>query len=64
MIPGETRNTCLECNATLKLQVCRSRAGFYLGTMCACGPYSRESGYYVTEEHAVAAFRKGGWERK
>jgi hypothetical protein len=61
MIPGETirtgaPETCDECNETPKLQVCHSGAGFYIGTMCQCGPYSRESEYYSTRQGAQEAF--------
>jgi len=43
---------CEECG-TLELQVLRSAAGYYIGTACNCGPYSRESGYFRTHEDAV-----------
>ena len=57
MMPGETiftgaERTCSECGVTPKFQVYKSPAGFYVGTMCKCGPYSRESGYYETKEEA------------
>lgn len=59
MIPGETIidsgvEQCADCGAALKLSVCKSAAGWYLGTMCYCGPYSRESDYYASEEEARA----------
>ena len=38
-------------------------AGYYIGTWCGCGPYSRESGYYRTREDAERAFRDEGYER-
>lgn len=58
MIPGETilsgaPGTCPDCGTVLVFQVCQSGAGDYIGTMCLCGPYSRESGYYPTRESAV-----------
>ena len=31
-----------------KLDVYLSGAGYYVGTYCACGPYTREFGYYRT----------------
>lgn len=37
---------CNDCGKRLELQVCQSAAGFYIGTMCDCGPYSRESMYF------------------
>lgn len=58
MLPGEIghNNTiCPDCSTELKLQVLRSFAGFYLGTQCYCGPYSRESGYFKTREDAEKA---------
>jgi hypothetical protein len=37
----------------------RSAAGYYVGTWCDCGPYSRESGYYQTAEEARSALDTG-----
>ena len=59
-LPGETillgaPCTCQDCGTKLVLQVCRSAAGYYLGTWCDCGPYSRESDYFDTREEAEAA---------
>jgi hypothetical protein len=56
-LPGETialgaPDTCPSCGTQLKLRVLRSGGGYYIGTMCCCGPYSRESGYYRTREEA------------
>lgn len=46
------------CKLRLPLQVCRSAAGFYIGTISEDGPCSRESlEYYPKEalaEHALA----------
>jgi hypothetical protein len=58
MIPGETilseaSNVCEDCGVTLVFQVLRSAAGYYIGTACKCGPYSRKSGYYPTREAAA-----------
>lgn len=57
MLPGETihsgaPNVCDECGTKLVEQVCQSAAGYYIGTQCQCGPYSRESHYYETQEQA------------
>jgi hypothetical protein len=46
MLPGETihsgaSRTCTTCNITVVEQVCYSAAGYYIGTTCNCGPYSR-----------------------
>lgn len=50
-MPGETIHTgapatCPVCDVTPLFKVMESGAGFYIGTECACGPYSRESHYY------------------
>lgn len=68
MIPGETiasgaPSTCPECKVKLENQVCRSAAGYYIGTYCDCGPYSRESGYYKTREIAQEALDSGDYGR-
>lgn len=55
--------TCIDCRETPELGVYKSPAGFYIGTVCMCGPYSRESDYYTTRELAEAALKKGGFER-
>lgn len=55
MLPGETGHsfdTCEDCHRLLVPQVLRSAAGYYIGTACSCGPYSRESGYYSSREEA------------
>lgn len=55
-LPGETGHafrTCEDCGTVLVPQVLKTCA-FYIGTMCQCGPYSRESGYYATREAAQA----------
>lgn len=67
MIPGETimsgaPTTCPTCQRRVLLEVCRSGAGYYIGTYCDCGPYSRESGYYRSHEEAQEAFNTGSWE--
>lgn len=60
MLPGETihsgaSRTCSECKITVTEKVMFSPAGYYIGTYCGCGPYSRESHYYRTREAAAAA---------
>jgi len=59
VMPGETialgaADRCPECQVELKVTVCQSAAGYYIGTHCNCGPYSRESRYYRTEGEATA----------
>ena len=46
-----------------KLDVYRSGAGYYIGTYCNCGPYTRESGYYRTRELAQANLDSGTYGR-
>ena len=63
-IPGETiatgaPTTCPDCGETPELSVHRSNAGYYIGTYCNCGPYSRESGYYKTFKEASDALKSG-----
>jgi hypothetical protein len=67
-LPGETiatgaPDTCRECGVKPDLQVLRSAAGYYIGTFCNCGPYSRESGYYPNAETAQAALDSGKFGR-
>jgi hypothetical protein len=69
MLEGETLasgapKTCPDCQVTPQLQVLRSAAGWYIGTICDCGPYSRESLYIATKEIADEALRRGDWPRR
>ena len=64
MLPGETissgaSDTCEDCGVKLELQVLRSAAGYYIGAICDCGPYSRESDYYPSREKAELALNTG-----
>lgn len=68
MIEGETiasgaSITCVDCRVKLRLEVCHSAAGYYIGTWCDCGPYSRESGYYSTHKLAEVALQSGRFGR-
>jgi hypothetical protein len=68
MLPGETiasgaPDTCPDCATKLTLQVLRSAAGFYIGTQCDCGPYSRESGYFQSRDSAETALSTGDFGR-
>ena len=47
----------------LRVRIHRSAAGYYIGTYCGCGPYSRESGYYLTRELAQADLDSGAYGR-
>lgn len=60
MMPGETilsgaASTCDECGIKPQLKVCESVAGWYVGAYCCCGPYSRESDYFVSKVEAERA---------
>jgi hypothetical protein len=68
MLQGETvasgpPNTCVDCRTKLTNEVLRSAAGYYIGTQCECGPYSRESGYYRTYEEAESVLNSGSFFR-
>jgi hypothetical protein len=59
-LSGETLRTgapatCGDCGVTPALEILRSPAGYYIGTECACGPYTRETGYYKLEKDATLA---------
>ena len=63
-LKGETlatgaAKTCDDCGVTPKLDVYMSAAGYYVGTYCNCGPYSRESRYYDKRSGAQAALDTG-----
>ena len=67
-LPGEcvrdVETSCVDCGAHLEIQVCKSMAGYYVGFWCgACGPYSRESGYYRSYEEAEKALSTGAYGR-
>jgi len=68
-LPGETLASgapriCPTCGVTVVIAVHRSQAGYYLGSYCHCGPYTRESRYYASEAEAQAALRDGEWVRR
>lgn len=51
-LPGETghiNRVCDGCHTKLTAQIICSGAGYYIGTECHCGPYSRETSYYPSE---------------
>lgn len=48
--------TVCDCGVELTLEVQHSAAGYYLGYLCCCcGPYSRETGYFITRAKAETA---------
>lgn len=67
MLPGETivsggNPQCEDCGINVKLDVYHSGGGYYIGSFCNCGPYSRESDYYSTYEEAEDDFLSESWE--
>jgi len=58
--------TCPSCGTfVLPMKALRSGAGWYIGTVCNEGPYSRESAdYYPTEADARAALGSGEWRER
>ena len=53
------------CNKELEIQVCKSFAGFYIGTMYNGEPISRESvQYYKTRKECETALKNGTWTQK
>ena len=64
MSPQKIGHLAQHCvNVALPLQVCRSAAGYYIGTVHPKdGPYSRESEeYFQTLEAAESALESGNW---
>jgi hypothetical protein len=62
MLQGETihsgaPDTCKHCKIKLELEILYSPAGWYIGTQCNCGPYSRESHYYRSRGAAETALK-------
>lgn len=67
-LKGETIQTgaptrCPDCKTKVSPEVLHSNAGYYIGTACKCGPYSRESGYYRTSDEAAHDLATGDFER-
>jgi hypothetical protein len=65
---GETIATggsdvCPDCKIKLVPRVLQSAAGFYIGTACECGPYSRESDYFKRREDAQKELDSGTYGR-
>ena len=56
----------LASGSYFQLQVCKSQAGHYIGTLSADGePYTRESQeYWVDRAQADQALRDGRWTQK
>jgi hypothetical protein len=62
-LANDAPRICSECQEEPQLGVYMSAAGYYVGTYCGCGPYSRESGYFASEEDAKSALRTGKFGR-
>ena len=54
---------CPGCKVRVKDKVYYSPAGWYIGTLCKCGPYSRESYYYGSRRKAETALESGDYGR-
>ena len=54
---------CPDCRTMPCIDVYMSNAGYYVGTWCQCGPYSRESEYYRTREDANRDLQSGMYGR-
>ena len=53
------------CGKQLMLDIYRSNAGFYLGTVTEEGPFTRESEeYWPKREMAVRALKSGMWTQR
>lgn len=50
---------CPTCGGMPRVGVYRSGHGYYVGSWCRCGPYSRDSGYYPSREGAEMALPTG-----
>ena len=70
VMPGETINfgapdICPQCLERVTPGVYHSDAGYYIGTYCGCGPYSRESvRYWDKRVKALEAYETGNYERR
>jgi hypothetical protein len=50
---------CDTCDTDLEPQVMSTAGGYYVGTKCKCGPFSRESNYYASEAEAKEVLGDG-----
>lgn len=58
-LAGYNESVTCSCGVVMPLEVLHSGGGYYLGYFCPkCGPYSRESGYFRTEEEADKALNR------
>lgn len=54
---------CVKCRQIPALQVVGCGDGYYIGTVCDCGPYTRESDHYGTSREANDRLRFGNYSR-
>lgn len=54
---------CGCCKKIPEITVIGCGNGYYIGTLCDCGPYSRESDYYGDAGEAKARLRFGNYSR-
>ena len=55
----------VHCKKREEVQILKSQAGFYIGTLSEDMPCSRESNeYFLTEQKAFAALRDDSWTQK
>ena len=50
---------CPDCGMEVQIKVMVSIYGWYVGTRCKCGPYTRESYYYSSKKDAQRALDQG-----
>jgi hypothetical protein len=50
---------CVICDVKLVPRIMSAYSGFYVGTSCKCGPFSRESSYYSFRSEAQAVLDNG-----
>ena len=56
---------CEDCHNFVTWGTYKSQHGWYIGTSCKCGPYTRESvEYYLTMEQAEIALHNDTWTRR
>lgn len=58
-LPGETICSgapvvCPKCKTKATFMLRKTPAGYYVGSLCACGPYTRETFYFDTSVMALA----------
>ena len=49
---------CSQCDKRLDLGVYHTDAGYYVGTECDCGPFSRDTPYFIRQGDAEIVLRE------